>query len=161
MVQYMDNNSGFAQWNANKNAKAEKSSIGGFMRWFLIFIAVWWMLGILLAPKAPTTVVESAPVIDLSAVPTTVIENDDIAVTVQGLRISNIALNDFNVSATNDAHVTLLGSDGAYADSAEYGAIYDDRISISNIRADFEKTWNIASNLDETVILNSIAGGAA
>lgn len=61
---------------------------------------------------------------------------------------------------TDDSHAMII-SDGAYADSAEYGAIYDDRISISNIRADFEKTWNIASNLDETVILNSIAGGAA
>ena len=61
---------------------------------------------------------------------------------------------------TDDSHAMII-SDGAYADNAEYGAIYDDRISISNIRADFEKTWNIASNLDETVILNSIAGGAA
>lgn len=61
---------------------------------------------------------------------------------------------------TDDSHAMII-SDGSYADSAEYGAIYDDRISISNIRADFEKTWSIASNLDETVILNSIAGGAA
>jgi hypothetical protein len=61
---------------------------------------------------------------------------------------------------TDDSHAMII-SDGAFADSAEYGAIYDDRVSISNIRADFEKTWNIASNLDETVILNSIAGGAA
>ncbi len=61
---------------------------------------------------------------------------------------------------TDDSHAMII-SDGSYADDAEYGAIYDDRISISNIRADFEKTWNIASNLDETVILNSIAGGAA
>lgn len=61
---------------------------------------------------------------------------------------------------TDDSHAMII-SDGSFAGSSEYGAIYEDRVSISNIRADFEKTWNIASNLDETVILNSIAGGAA
>ena len=40
----------------------------------------------------------------------------------------------------------------------EYGAIYNDRNSISNIRADFEKTWDIASNLDENILVG--AGGA-
>lgn len=43
----------------------------------------------------------------------------------------------------------------------EYGAIYDDRNSISNIRADFEKTWSIASNLDEAVLLGASSGGVA
>ena len=41
----------------------------------------------------------------------------------------------------------------------EYGAIYDDRNSISNIRADFEKTWNIASNLDDSILMNHASGG--
>ena len=54
----------------------------------------------------------------------------------------------------------MIISDGYPAGNSEYGAIYDDRISISNIRSDFEKTWNIASNLDENVILNSIGGAA-
>lgn len=61
---------------------------------------------------------------------------------------------------TDDSHAMII-SDGYVAGNSEYGAIYDDRDSISSIRADFEKTWNIASNLDENVILNSIAGGAA
>ncbi|MBQ9026289.1 MAG: hypothetical protein IJ104_07960 [Methanobrevibacter sp.] len=61
---------------------------------------------------------------------------------------------------TDDSHAMIM-SDGYTVGNSEYGAIYDDRTSISNIRADFEKTWNIASNLDENVILNSIAGGAA
>ena len=60
---------------------------------------------------------------------------------------------------TDDSHAMII-SDDTINDS-EYGAIYDDRMSISNIRADFERTWNIASNLDENTILNSIAGGAA
>jgi len=61
---------------------------------------------------------------------------------------------------TDDSHAMII-SDGYTVGNSEYGAIYDDRTSISNIRADFEKTWNIASNLDENTILNSIAGGAA
>lgn len=61
---------------------------------------------------------------------------------------------------TDDSHAMII-SDGYVSGNSEYGAIYDDRASISNIRADFERTWNIASNLDENVILNSIAGGAA
>ena len=60
---------------------------------------------------------------------------------------------------TDDSHAMII-SDGYTVGNSEYGAIYDDRTSISNIRADFEKTWNIASNLDETVILNSIGGVA-
>lgn len=60
---------------------------------------------------------------------------------------------------TDDSHAMII-SDGYTVENSEYGAIYDDRKSISNIRADFEKTWDIASNLDETVILNSIGGVA-
>ena len=44
-------------------------------------------------------------------------------------------------------------------DDMEYGAIYNDRSSISNIRADFEKTWNIASNLDENALVSVANGG--
>lgn len=58
---------------------------------------------------------------------------------------------------TDDSHAIII-SEGQ--NDMEYGAIYDDRISISNIRADFEKTWNIASNLDENVIINAIGGAA-
>lgn len=116
MVQYMDKNSGFAQWNANKTADAKKSPMGGFMRWFFIFIGVWWLLGLWLTPKAPTVVSEPGPTLDLSSVPTSTIENDDITATVQGLRISNIALRDFAVSATDSAPVTLLGAGDAYAE---------------------------------------------
>ena len=116
MVQYMDRNSGFAQWNANKNATAKKSAFGGFMWWFLIFVGVWWLLGSWMTPKTTDVPVENAPVIDLSNVPTTTIENDDISAQVRGLRISNIALKDFNVSASDSTPVTLLGTDGAYAE---------------------------------------------
>ena len=120
MVQYMDKNSGFAQWNANKNASAKKSPFGGFMWWFLIFIAVWWLLGSWLSPKTTTVSADTAPAVDLSGVPTVMLENDDISATVQGLRISDIALKDFTVSSTDAASITLLNTDDAYA---EFGMI--------------------------------------
>ena len=60
---------------------------------------------------------------------------------------------------TDDSHAMII-SDGYTTGDSEYGAIYEDRISISTIRADFEKTWNIASNLDENILLNSIGGTA-
>ena len=58
---------------------------------------------------------------------------------------------------TDDSHAMII-SDAE--NDIEYGAVYNDRNSISNIRADFEKTWNIASNLDENILMGS-AGGTA
>ena len=58
---------------------------------------------------------------------------------------------------TDDSHAMII-SEGQ--NDFEYGAIYEDRNSISNIRADFEKTWDIASNLDENVIISAMGGAA-
>ena len=58
---------------------------------------------------------------------------------------------------TDDSHAIII-SEGQ--NDFEYGAIYDDRTSISNIRSNFEKTWNIASNLDENIIIEAIGGAA-
>ena len=57
---------------------------------------------------------------------------------------------------TDDSHAMII-SEGK--NDIEYGAIYDDRSSISNIRANFEKTWNIASNLDESILVANASGG--
>jgi hypothetical protein len=59
---------------------------------------------------------------------------------------------------TDDSHAMII-SEGK--NDMEYGAIYEDRNSISNIRADFEKTWNIASNLDENILMANASGGVA
>ena len=58
---------------------------------------------------------------------------------------------------TDDSHAMII-SEGQ--NDFEYGAIYEDRNSISNIRANFEKTWDIASNLDESVIINAMGGAS-
>jgi hypothetical protein len=56
---------------------------------------------------------------------------------------------------TDDSHAMII-SEGK--DDVEYGAIYNDRNSISNIRADFERTWNIASNLDDNILMSAANG---
>ncbi len=58
---------------------------------------------------------------------------------------------------TDDSHAMII-SEGQ--NDVEYGAVYNDRNSISNIRADFEKTWDIASNLDENIIMANVGGAA-
>ena len=77
----------------------------------------------------------------------------------QGVHIKTVPkVHTVNLIA-DDSHAMII-SDGYTTGNSEYGAIYEDRTSISDIRADFEKTWNIASNLDENVLLNSIGGAA-
>ena len=58
---------------------------------------------------------------------------------------------------TDDSHAMII-SEGQ--NDLEYGAIYDDRSSISDIRSNFEKTWSIASNLDENILMSSVGGTA-
>lgn len=112
MVQYMDNNSGFNQWNANKNATAKRSSFSGFLWWFLIFLTAWWLVGTVSAPKQNNqTVNEDATVVDMSDVPQYTIDTEKINASVQGLRISNIKLSEFDMDANSSDKVTLLSGD--------------------------------------------------
>lgn len=112
MVQYMNNNSGFNQWNANKNATTKKS---GFFWWFLVFLTAWWLVGTVTAPKqVAQTTEENTTVIDLSAVPQSTITSDSMTATVQGLRISNVQLSEFDVSSNSSDKVNLLSGDGNF-----------------------------------------------
>ena len=118
MVQYLDKNSGFNMWNANRNAEQKKSPISGFFRWTLIFICAWWLIGVFMTPKTQTvTDTDAKPEMDLSAVPTTTITSDKVNATVQGLRISNVQLADFTISPDTQSPVTLLSADGNYVES--------------------------------------------
>lgn len=120
MVRYLDKNSGFAQWNANKNASAKKSPMSGFLWWFLIFVGVWWLLGTWMTPKnTDVTDDVNTPVVDVSNVPVVSMSNKQIDFSVRGLRISDVFLNDFAVSATDATRVSLLSGD-AYS---EFGLI--------------------------------------
>ncbi len=125
MVQYLDNNSGFAAWNANRNATNSagrpKSRLGSFLWWMILFLGSWWLINMWTNPK--TDVVPSDADIAIVAtenidLPSREISGDDIKANVSGLRISNIEL--INYAATskkdNDKHVMLLGGDEDFAE---------------------------------------------
>ncbi|MFQ6703026.1 MAG: membrane protein insertase YidC [Alphaproteobacteria bacterium] len=115
----MDNkNSGFNMWNANKAATQKKSPFSGFLWWTLVFIAAWWMVGVFMSPKQATQTVDTATnVVDLSAVPVSNISSDKISASVQGLRISDVSLSEFDVSPDTDEKVVLLGADGNFVEA--------------------------------------------
>lgn len=70
----------------------------------------------------------------------------------QGVHIKTIPkVNTINL-ITDDSQAMIL-SKGRKPDDIEYGAIYDDRNVLSEIRSTFERTWEIAEDLDENILL--------
>ena len=116
----MDNNSGFRQWNAARDASQKKSPIMSFLWWVILFVAAWWLMSWWMGPKPEQAKTETAVVetVDLSKVPVTEISSENLTADVQGLRISNIELLKYasNASDDNSGPVTLLGTDGAFAE---------------------------------------------
>ena len=109
MVQYLDKNSGFSQWNANKNAAKNKGTFSGFLWWCILFIVAWWALGVFMSPKQSVdTAPENVVVEDLSSVPVFDISSADVGASVQGLRITDVSLSNFPASSTDSTTVTLL-----------------------------------------------------
>ena len=123
MVKYLENNYGFKQWNANKDAakSSKKSKLGGFLWWFILFLASWWLIGLWMTPKNIETKVTEEKIVleDLSNVPVSEISSEDIIANVQGLRIYDVKLLKFSKNGAdtdNTIHVSLLNSDGAFAE---------------------------------------------
>ncbi len=122
MVKYLDNNSGFNMWNANKNATANtkpKSRFGGFLWWAIIFMGTWWLFSAWMRPAerpVPTDAESAIIATDVSNVAIQEIESNKITANVQGLRISNIALTDFAATPRPDdlERVTLLRNPGDF-----------------------------------------------
>lgn len=70
----------------------------------------------------------------------------------QGVHIKTIPqVNTINFIA-DDSHAMII-SEGSSDNDVEYGAVYNDRRGISQIRASFEKTWEIADDLNMDIIL--------
>ena len=120
MVQYMDNNSGFNQWVANKSADKKKS--GGLSRllwWVVLFLAAWWLIGVFMAPKKTVVIADDAAIatVDLSAVSQTQIDTDNLGVALRGLRVANVDLKDFARDSKDATPMRLLDEDaGAFAE---------------------------------------------
>ncbi len=162
MVKFLDNNnSGFAAWNANRNATAKpKSRFGGFLWWFILFIGSWWLISMWTSPKntpAPTdadVAIISATTTDM---PSHKISSDKIVANVCGLRISNVALTDF--AATSDAEserVKLLGAENDFLEIGlnATGTTAPDMNTVWQDTADNKMTWR---NSDGVVFTRDIS----
>ena len=124
MVKYLDNNnSGFAAWNANRNATKKKSTLGGFLWWLVIFMVMWWAIGVMFGKNTNVTPAETTQIVetDVSKVPTYEISSDTITAKVQGLRISNIDLRDFKQNAKSAETVKLLSGENAFVEIGVVG----------------------------------------
>ena len=123
MVKYLDNNSGFNAWNANRAATKKKTTLGGFLWWFIIFMAVWWAIGVMFGKNTKVVQSDDTQIIsvDVSNVPTYEVSSDKITANVQGLRISNIDLHDFKQNSKSDDTVKLLSGENAFAEIGVVG----------------------------------------
>lgn len=125
MVQYLNNNnSGFSAWNANRNAKPQKkATLGGFLWWFVIFMAVWWALGVMFGKNTNVAPVADSQiaVVDISNVPTYEIASDKITANVQGLRVSDVNLRDFQANSKSSDTVKLLSGKDSFAEIGMIG----------------------------------------
>lgn len=150
MVQYMDKNSGFNMWNANKNATQKKSPMSGFLWWMFLFIIAWWAIGAIMNPQK--AVDNSADVViseDISDVPTHTIKSDKINATVQGLRISNVELMDFAKNPDSLEKVVLLGADDNFIETGllATGTTAPLATTIWEKQVDGSMTWSNPDNV--------------
>lgn len=78
----------------------------------------------------------------------------------QGVHIKTMPkVNTINL-ITDDSKAIIL-SKGRKTGDVEYGAVYDDRNVLSEIRTTFDKTWDMAKDLDENILLKYIGQGAS
>lgn len=143
MVKYLDNNSGFNQWNAmNANKKQSKSM--GFFGWVITIFLAWWVVGLFVKPKNVANENVSPVVIEKSSVATNTINADTVSTDVQGLRISNISLKGYNKSVKDPEPVSLLNGEN---DFVEIGFVSADAQTPNintkwNIDAKGNMAWN-------------------
>ena len=137
MVKFLDNNSGFNQWNAmNANKKQPKSM--GFFGWLVTIFLAWWIVGLFVKPKNATVENTAPVVIEKSSVATNTINADHISADVQGLRISNISLKGYNKSSKDSTPVSLL--------DAENNFIEVGFVSADTQTPNINTKWNIDAN---------------
>lgn len=143
MVKYLDNNSGFNQWNANKTQQKKP----GFFSWLLMFLLAWWVVGLLFPQKNAGTETVQPVAIEKSTVAVNKIDSEKLLADVQGLRISNIALKDYQKSAYGTEYVSLLDGENNFI---EVGFTSSDT-QIPNINT----KWNVNANNSDMVWNNN------
>ena len=127
MVKFLDKNSGFNQFFANKNTSTKSSKTGSFLWWLVIFLLTWWLFSTWFMPKENTTAVAEPIVVESIENVSVYTHNDDkLSIAVQGLRISSLEMKDYMQDKKQGGNVTLLNNDG---DFIEIGLIANGTIA--------------------------------
>lgn len=121
MVKFLENNnSGFNQWIAAKNASAGGGKRrGGFFWWIVIILLAWWLFSTWLSPKTENTVADSGAGTpeDLSKVPEFEMVGEKISFDVKGLRVSQIDLKDYRENKYEEKPISLLTGENNFIES--------------------------------------------
>lgn len=134
MVKYLDNNSGFAQWNSMR-AEKKPSKISGFFWWVILFLLAWWIMGAWFKPQ--NVVIENnqpAVTIEQSNVVKRNIPAKEISFDVYGLRISNISLNEHFKDSKSNENISLLSGENNFV---EMGFVSAD-VQTPNVNTNWE-----------------------
>ena len=142
MVQYLDKNSGFNQWNS-MNANKTQQKKPGFFSWLLMFLLAWWVIGLLFPQKNVSVEAVQPIAIEKSSVNVNKIDSDKVSADVQGLRISRISLKDYSKSSKTQEFVSLLENEDNFI---EIGFISNDT-QTPNINT----KWNVDANASNMV----------
>ena len=114
MVRYLDNNSGFNQWNSMHVQQKKPSRFSGIFWWVMLFLLAWWIMGAWFKPEN-TEIVNVAPIaIEQSNVAKQSKVGEDITFDIQGLRVSNIELKKHKQDVKSDKNITLLNADNNF-----------------------------------------------
>lgn len=110
MVKYLNKDSGFKDWAEKKGGEKKASN---FFLWLIIFLLFWWLLAGFFAPKdkIKNDVNSESVQQDVSVAPVSVLNNEKIALNVQGLRLSDIELKNYKQDLKQDTKVSLLSGD--------------------------------------------------
>ncbi len=148
MVKYLDNNSGFNQWNSMQSQQKKPSRLSGFLWWGLLFLFAWWIMGIWVKPQNVEIENVQPVAIEQSNVAKHNITDTDISFDVQGLRVSNVSLNKHKKDSKSEESVSLLSAENNFI---ELGFISSD-IKTPNINTNWEMKsgamhWNAGSGI--------------
>ena len=114
MVKYLDNNSGFNQWNSMQSQQKKPSRLSGFLWWGLLFLFAWWIMGIWVKPQNVEIENVQPVAIEQSNVAKHNITDTDISFDVQGLRVSNVSLNKHKKDSKSEESVSLLSAENNF-----------------------------------------------
>ena len=109
MVQYLNNNSGFNQWNSMQ-AQRKSSRFSGLFWWGVLFLLAFWIMGGWIKPQNTEVSMNNPIIMEQSNVAMQTMAGEDISFDVGGLRISNIELKKHKLESKSDTLLPLVNA---------------------------------------------------